>query len=861
MSHRLGAVGDALLRKEAEYDAKKRLEATTQGQSLFDAVKKIMAGQAPPTSDLDGAISKLDVMLGEESKTLTDPAAKNVMADIRELLSATKTLLLRKNPDDAFQKLLINSVFATTKLSSSVKKEVVEGASKNAWDKSQNEWKQIQDSARSVILMLAKSPQFRDSMSTLLAVARRLLGKKEIRQSLIQEVKSATQSVKSDVSGAGASMSSAPSQQAPRQPTLPPSSMPSSIPSGPGKIVETAEVRMKPETVPFGYAAGASMAPGASHIVPTNVGRTASTAIPIQEFEEYSEEEYSDEEEDTEELVPPVQSEHIQGAGAAAATETAVKSGAERYTTAAKNVTGKVMENVDEETRRKLQQNVFDMLRMLAAEPGSRQTIDSMFNLAKYASAASAASTMQAPAELNQAREQGTKLVEAFIGGGNLTLMFTHLNSLVSDIRKDPETLRLLRKIRKYVDRTLDDPELLDQQFHRQKAIQLLDGFGTLGERYRDHQALGALLTDWQNIIDKISTDLELRAFAVAFGKLSQDIMEPDDKGGRRLNMTALNQIRAQLLPVFLEQLHYIPIPEQTGTSDKMDYKFSNILLSVFDLLPEHIFVDLLMHTDFKPLSDVQHEQVDKSIYRNMTGDNESRPYRRFHKYGYLAPHPETRNPAKRLKRLFAPKERIAPSATSISSSTPAMAVQDSTGHYMSSGQMVIRVYNIHIAMKDVVFELHRKVFPKMSVLGKVDIHSKGLTGSKVVIRLDSRSSEYPNIFSGGSVDVVLAPLAIRIHDSNHNFLSNFLVKLASRTIKRMIEVKIAEQINAGLRTTIERVNGLVAQSPAVAGTVRKVLGQGSSKLKGPLSSLISGAKNLVSGASEAVGGEVSSAH
>jgi len=65
---------------------------------------------------------------------------------------------------------------------------------------------------------------------------------------------------------------------------------------------------------------------------------------------------------------------------------------------------------------------------------------------------------------------------------------------------------------------------------------------------------------------------------------------------------------------MLVEQLHYLPLPTISGDNEDMAFKLEDMVISFYDVLPEHIFIDTETHTDFKPLSDYEHEYIDKTL-------------------------------------------------------------------------------------------------------------------------------------------------------------------------------------------------------------------------------------------------------
>jgi hypothetical protein len=445
-------------------------------------------------------------------------------------------------------------------------------------------------------------------------------------------------------------------------------------------------------------------------------------------------------------------------------------------------------------------------------------------------SATTATDTAATSPSLSQVANEGKEVLSRFADMAVLNSLVHNLRVFITEVREDDESTRLFHKIRRYVEQTLDDPQLLDQAWYRQKASRLLDKVGIWGQRYRQHAALDAALSDWRLLLDGITHDQQLNEFSVALKRWTEDVTYLDTKGKRHLNSQLVAQLRSVFLPIIIEQFHYIPIPAIEDSNETYDWKFENIIFSGYDLLPEHIFIDTDSHTDLKPLSDSQHEMVDSTIEGQGARTSSAVSTRRHHKFGRLFSSSAATSKEEGKEQVvgalgrrvrWPPREKLAPGTTKLSSKTTNHPgpVLTPRGHWRTTGQLVVRAYNIQLAMKNIKFFIRRKSFPRTEQSGLVDVHTKGSKGCKVIIRLDLTSDNMLNtgFFSGGAAEVSIARLAIRIHDSKHNFLFNTLARLISGAIRRRIQKTITENMSEGVKKVLEAVNNAVTNSPGFA--------------------------------------------
>jgi len=262
-------------------------------------------------------------------------------------------------------------------------------------------------------------------------------------------------------------------------------------------------------------------------------------------------------------------------------------------------------------------------------------------------------------------------------------------------------------------------------------------------------------------------------------------------------------------------------LPAIVGDTPDIAYRLEDMVISFYDVMPEHIFVDTETHSDFKPLSDYDHEYIDKTLEAGPgfyeEGDTGTRKaYNRRHAWGYFKG-----RRAKGKAKSIRPREKIAPHLTgdkhtSTAGSSIALAPDL---HHRSTAQMVIRAYNIQFDIKNMKFDILRKKFPKVHAKGLADVHTKGGKGCKIMLRLDVAMDAYQaHPFTGAAVAVKIAPLKVKIHDSPHDLFYTTMSNLMTGTIRKRAEAAIVERLQGGVRLILETLNsvfvGTVGQLP-----------------------------------------------
>jgi len=760
-----------------EHDEKKRAEAAEAVKRMKLLYDNLLQGRVPETATLATAITRMELLLQlEETKNRDlDDRGRQVARDLRNLLESSKKILEEKNANDKIQYFLYHSVRAAQELSQQMRP--VSGAESaaisEATQKGRADMQKTLYHGRKVVMLLARSPAFRNSITTLLDVARTLLASTESRQAIMQ-------------------------------------SMQGGIP----RAVAAAKKEFVEEEV-------------------------------VEEEEEQESEEFLEEEEEPEEVIQEYQQSYsvypsrivpretservgittagIAGAAAAAgqARQAAMVSSSKMPQEAVSSSGGKMEitkqfeEKIDPETRRKLQQNLFRVLDELSENEDHRNAIESLFRLmtlagsSVWAVGSSRLTADESATNLRMAIDDGKQVIEHFIGEGRLDPLFLHIRNLSVAFKDDPEVTLLFRKVRNYFTAALRQPGLLKEPQFRQKSSKYFDSAVAIGHRYKDQEDLNFVLNESRSILETIRTDTTLTEFTTALEQLMNDMTVRDQAGKRHYDPIVMAQIKNMALPLLIEQLHYIPIPPQVGNTPAYSYSLDDIVVSAYDILPEHIFVDTTSHTDIKPLSEAQHRQIDETLEGGRHFETHG-DVKEHHKHGIFTG-----------RRKVPPRESIAPAATTWKDrnmTAPIGAVQAVDSHMRTAAVLVIRAYSIHLNLKNLHFHFKRLKMPRIQDDGRIDVSTKGRSGCSVVIRLDLASDTAPNqLFTGGSVHVHVPRLAIRFHDVKHSFLLPTLGKLFSGAIRKRVQATMTERLNVVTKNIVDALNDYVRRSPGVA--------------------------------------------
>lgn len=129
---------------------------------------------------------------------------------------------------------------------------------------------------------------------------------------------------------------------------------------------------------------------------------------------------------------------------------------------------------------------------------------------------------------------------------------------------------------------------------HLQRGLSLLDRGRELLKNsvYRDE--LLNLLSETRCVVEAIANDEAMNRFSSNLKTFVADFVSRDPGTGLpSLNLDAFSRMRPVLMSLILDQLDYLPVPRIYGTTKKYDFEIGNVVLSVRDIAPDLIHIDV----------------------------------------------------------------------------------------------------------------------------------------------------------------------------------------------------------------------------------------------------------------------------
>jgi len=434
-------------------------------------------------------------------------------------------------------------------------------------------------------------------------------------------------------------------------------------------------------------------------------------------------------------------------------------------------------EEVKREARDQLSKNIHNLLISLSENKEFQSGTRSMFSIIKYLQSDIGASGFSKNTLLThnmiQAMSYFRRIVNLFVPSNAFDRLIDNSRDTLIFIQKDEILRKYLLSIQNFVERAMTDKEFLRSDDYYKRSDYLIDEGRRLAKEYYDLKFRN-IYEDGRTTWYELKQDPEFMNFNGAIKNLISDLYHVDSRGNYKLDTRTLFQMKEVLAPLIIEQLAFIPIPHISSRSRKLDWDVDGVVFSAYDILPDHIFVDTILRSDIKPLTEYQKEMI-KDIVVSEKHHMVSAERRRSEAAAKVDPHEF--------------QQRM-------------------------SGYFVITVTNIKADLKDVRFSFRRKVFPKMQDegLANISLGGRGCT-IKIRVNIDNRNLEH-SLFTGGSVKVKISKLRIHLRSTRRDGFYNFMTKVFSRAIARQIETAIAQRLSQIMVKIIETMNRQIRKAP-----------------------------------------------
>ncbi|OCF37895.1 hypothetical protein I316_00119 [Kwoniella heveanensis BCC8398] len=212
-------------------------------------------------------------------------------------------------------------------------------------------------------------------------------------------------------------------------------------------------------------------------------------------------------------------------------------------------------------------------------------------------------------------------LLERFANGRSLNGVTDALDQIYTDAQNDSHLRGYFSRLNDYAHRVLLEPGfILDEDSDREANQLREDGKAFFTDRYKGHQE--RLFDELQVFFTAFNDDPLNRRFGDDLKRLFKDLLF-NSEGDFQFKPKLWNDVRNILLPTFIRQVGYIPIPRAEYSDDKIDLVIENLVLSGPNLAPNELFFQMENSLRFSPYPQINKQYNDQHHHRFRVSMNQ----------------------------------------------------------------------------------------------------------------------------------------------------------------------------------------------------------------------------------------------
>ncbi|EPB83889.1 hypothetical protein HMPREF1544_09343 [Mucor circinelloides 1006PhL] len=288
-----------------------------------------------------------------------------------------------------------------------------------------------------------------------------------------------------------------------------------------------------------------------------------------------------------------------------------------------------VNEKIPKEKQNELLRRLQDALGEVQQHPEYQDAISTLVRLIKVWSSRltkassdvmSKAKENDKPEQMNY-REQSEKelkaIIECWAQGASIDPLLHGVQDVMRDMQNDEHLREYYHTVMRYADRLLREPGYAQKDSSTEEGRKLMDqGNHIIKGRYKEHlNFLSSESRKYMNLMaeDEVSKELHAR-----IAKIHRDLWM-DKEGNPAFKPQLLNDMRMTLLPAFIDEIKYIPIPRIEYSDPQYDIVIENLILSGDSLLPNVFDSKIESFNSFSLKSDTPSKPSHQTLFVRMS--------------------------------------------------------------------------------------------------------------------------------------------------------------------------------------------------------------------------------------------------
>jgi len=267
------------------------------------------------------------------------------------------------------------------------------------------------------------------------------------------------------------------------------------------------------------------------------------------------------------------------------------------------NDEGELEVQVSDEEWRGLQDDFTRVLSTLARQPAYQEGVTTLLELVDVLrdqarqTAAKTSNNTKAQPHARRAQEETKDLVASFSGRESLDFFLDSLHLVIQNVDEDERSRKYLSELRELISSS-KSAEYVESEEFKQRSSRLANEARDIAKEYKYANEVEQFLNSAEEVMRNIRNDECVEVLRHQAGLVADDLSYVDNSGNVQLDLDMLGKVRHVLFPILAETLKYIPIPRIESSNSYRDFWVDNIVLCGYDVLPDHIRVQIESDSD-----------------------------------------------------------------------------------------------------------------------------------------------------------------------------------------------------------------------------------------------------------------------
>ncbi|CEG70150.1 hypothetical protein RMATCC62417_06097 [Rhizopus microsporus] len=208
-------------------------------------------------------------------------------------------------------------------------------------------------------------------------------------------------------------------------------------------------------------------------------------------------------------------------------------------------------------------------------------------------------------------------IIECWAQGQSIDPLLRGVQNVVNDMKEDQELRDYYNNVLRYVEKLMREPGYASRDESTDEGRRLMDrGHEVIRGKYDDHlRFLNSESRRYMNLMaeDEISSEISDRITTI-----HRDLWM-DSEGNPSFKPHLLNDMKMTLLPAFIDEIHYIPVPRIEHSDRQFDVVVENLVISGDSLLPKVFDTKVEVFNSFSFLTDTPSRPSSQSLLVRMS--------------------------------------------------------------------------------------------------------------------------------------------------------------------------------------------------------------------------------------------------